>query len=250
MSTIVKTKSFIIKSIDYSESSCIVSLFSFDYGKIRVIAKGIKRKKSKLSSAAHNFNQIEATIYLKEDASLSILSDAATIRSYHTIGSETLKFGLVCLFFEIIDISIVENQPNHHLFNILESFLNEIDSAGSKFIDISLPYLYKTIKELGYEPLLDHCFTCGKDEPITYFSFSKGSILCSNCVKNEENCIQINPAIPKIIRKFLNTSIEKLHRIKLTESQSKMLLTIAIEFLQHQLECELKCAAFLKLLSI
>jgi DNA repair protein RecO (recombination protein O) len=240
--TLTKSKCFVIKSIDYSETTKIFTLFSERYGKIQVIAKGIKKDKSKLSSVVQNFNMIEAAFYFKEDNALSTLSDASVLACYGSLGSDMLKFALVCFVFEIIDISIAENMENHTIFNLLDNLLTKLNEAKSNLIDITMPVLYHIISELGYMPLTNNCVLCGRKEDLNYFLFSSGTV-CSNCNVNNKDSIKINPAIPKIIDKYLNTD---MNYIKLDKTQTHILFEIAAESIQYHHEKRLKSYQFLK----
>lgn len=240
--SLTKSKCFVIKSIDYSETTKIFTLFSERYGKIQVIAKGIKKDKSKLSGVVQNFNMIEASFYFHEDKSLFTLSDASIITCYGSLGSDMLKFALVCFVFEIIDVSIVENMENHTIFGLLDNFLTKLNDAKSNLIDITMPVLYQLISELGYMPLTNSCVSCGREEYLDYFLFSSGTV-CSDCNVSKKDSIKINPSIPKIIDKYFKSD---MNYIKLDKTQINILLEIAAESIQYHYERRLKSYQFLK----
>lgn len=246
MSNPIKTRCFVIKSSDYSETTKIVTLFCAEYGKIRALAKGIKRKKSKLSDVIQNFSLIDATIYLKEHQTLGTISEAFPVCSYQSFGTDMLKFATASVLFEIVEVASPDKAPNRALFSILQYALDDLSATSSNALTTALPYFYRIIKALGYEPEVKQCVLCGRKANLCYFDFSEGGAACSECGARAENRVKITPAIPKIIDKFLTSDIAKANLIKLTASQRRTLLRLAVDFIQYRVERSLKSVRFLE----
>ena len=77
-----RTEAIVIKAIDFSESSCIVTLFSPDRGRLTCMAKGVKRPKSQLAGLLDSFNRIEVLYGWKESRSVQQLFDGSLLERY------------------------------------------------------------------------------------------------------------------------------------------------------------------------
>jgi DNA repair protein RecO (recombination protein O) len=144
MANIIKTEGFVLKTMLFKESSLIASIFTKKFGKIKVLAKGVRRPKSKLCGA---------------DA--VVIDDFEKVRVY----PRKVNAGMVlCEFFEK---TLPLEEIDSHAYTLLLNFLKElqdIDKAAIK--SLTYYYLLKTLSGAGVRPHFENCVRC--HEPIKY----------------------------------------------------------------------------------
>jgi DNA repair protein RecO (recombination protein O) len=112
-----KTKGIVLGSRPFDETGKLVTFFTSDYGKIRVIAKGAKRPTSKFGGRVETFSLLE--LLIAEGRNLDILSQCETIESFQKLREREDFIRLGLYFIRIIDSATVERQKNRPLFKLL-----------------------------------------------------------------------------------------------------------------------------------
>jgi len=119
-----KTKGIVLGSRPFDETGKLVTFFTNDYGKIRVIAKGAKRPTSKFGGRIETFSLLE--LLIAGGRNLDILSQCETIESFQKLreSEDTIRMGLY--FIRVIDAATVEGQKNANLFKLLAYSLKKM----------------------------------------------------------------------------------------------------------------------------
>ena len=128
-----KTKGIVLTSRPFDETGKLVTIFTIDYGKIRVIAKGAKRPTSKFGGRIETFSLLE--LLIAEGRNLDILSQCETIESFQKLRESEGTIRLGFYFIRVIDAATVDRQKNARLFSLLAHSLNKL-KEGIDFIKV------------------------------------------------------------------------------------------------------------------
>ncbi|MBK8983287.1 MAG: DNA repair protein RecO [Ignavibacteria bacterium] len=131
--SIIKTDALVLKSIKYGDSSKIVSLYSKELGKMKVIIKSARNYKSGMSGKFESLNYLTVILYYKKSRDLQNIYKAEFIRSFGNIVKEFSKLRAAYKIIEILNKSLPDLDPNPVLYDIVLNFftklnLNEGDS--------------------------------------------------------------------------------------------------------------------------
>lgn len=124
---LVKTHAFVIRTIRYSDSSKILTLFTNELGKISVIHKG-SRKNTK-SGNSGSFSYYEAMIYFKDNREIQLLSQIHSLRVFKNIVSDIERLRAAYIVQELLNKSMPSNSPDKELFESVFGFFQCIDSV-------------------------------------------------------------------------------------------------------------------------
>lgn len=127
---IAHTSAIVLRTIDYSESSKIITIFSKEHGKIAVIARGAKKPKSKYANLLEVGNLLDVVYYYKASRSVQTLTEATYLEKTLNIRMDFEKMASMMSAMELINQLLHDNEVNHPLFNFTQNFLvwlNDID---------------------------------------------------------------------------------------------------------------------------
>jgi DNA repair protein RecO (recombination protein O) len=189
-----KTDAVVLKTVEWSETSLIVTLFSKDFGKISAIAKGARRLKSPFESAL-DLLSLSSVVFLKKSGeSLDLLTEAKLQRRFRSAQVGLLP--LYCGYYagEVINALTENHEPIAGLMESLCLTLQELDRQASPAWTI-LDFELQTIQRLGHMPSWRWCVACGEeietDRQSIAFSPTGGGVVCPNCTPTQRGCLRI-----------------------------------------------------------
>lgn len=153
---IASCEAIVLGSQKYSDSNKIVTYFSKDHGKIKLLAKGIRKNKSKSSAYTEAFALCDISFFLKQSRTLQILSKTELIDSNHKISEdfETMACGMMIL--ESVSSSQVNDHPNEELFVKLKNTLALMNKNIVDPFNIFVGFQLSLSELLGYKMNLQY----------------------------------------------------------------------------------------------
>ena len=186
---IVKTHAVVLRARRMGETSKLVTFYSHEFGKIKVVAKGARRPKSKFGAALEIMTEVSAVCYLRDDRDLQTLSDCDVVTAYPGLLSDFRRMSFGSAACESVDRLTIEHEPNERLFTCLTGFLFALEEVSEEQTESLFWYFQLRVAEaLGYRPELRACVVCGGDLgdcESPYFSAALGGGLCGACHREE-----------------------------------------------------------------
>ncbi len=173
---------------DFSETSVICVFFSQQYGKISLLAKGVKRPRGKTVSSFDLLDKIRASFSINPDG-LGLLREYTTTKVWSDLRKSIDRWYVAIYISELINISTKELEPLPAVYQLLDKALTTIASADSseKLANIIVRFILRLLTEIGYKPELYKCVLCGRrltPDDLLFFSASSGGIVCRDCEPN------------------------------------------------------------------
>jgi len=168
----------VLRSYSFGEADKIVVLISPNRGKLRTVAKGVRKTKSRFGGRLETFCHVDLVLY--EGRNLDTITQAAMIEAFPTIRGDLDRVVTAGTMIEIADIVAQEDEPARRLFLLLQRGLRALDGE-SPHPDLLTAYLLKAAAVIGVAPALEHCAGCGSKGALTRFSFAAGGALCERC---------------------------------------------------------------------
>jgi DNA repair protein RecO (recombination protein O) len=191
-----KTDAIVLRVVNWSETSCIVTLLTHDFGIISGLAKGARRLKSPFESAIDLLALCRIVFIPKVGDVLDLLTEAKLIRRFRS--SQQSLLSLYCGYYvaELITATVHSGQPLQELFDITDLTLRELDEGKSPF-DLTLRFEMQLLRILGHSPSLELCATCGETlpvEPFANFGLASGGLVCRNCLAGQSQLFKLRRA--------------------------------------------------------
>jgi len=240
---LVKTEALVVKVGDYSESTRLVTLFSPRWGKIRVLARGAKRLKSRERGSLEPFSRIEALVYRKDPAALGTLRESAVVETFPELRGDYDRWLLASLVFEVIDRATVPSEDLGALYHRVCAYLDEMRSA-ERPLEATIGVLAAMLGLLGFRPRLDSCGLCGREASLAGFRADLCSAVCSKCAGGSK---YFRPMPPGTLRAFGRLAgFEGGAKVRLSAKQTEQLFDALVEALQYHLDITLSSARMIE----
>jgi DNA repair protein RecO len=217
---IVNTPAVVLKSFPYSETSIIARCYTKEQGKISVIVKGARRKKSPLATYFQPMNYLDLVYYYKQARDLQAVSKASFIKMWSNLTKDLKKITYGFAVLELTDKTNTENDPHPELFNELVNVLQFLDSAALRANLIFWYYQIKLLTALGFKPdfyNLEHGNISLPDPLSGPNCESILTDLTNNDLSSIKNTIAIDKdrqAISNYLNAFLKYHFEDIDKLK------------------------------------
>lgn len=199
-----KTRGFIIKRHNLGEADRILVIFSHNLGKIRVVAKGVRRGKSKL--AGHLEPYIETELHLAKGRNLDVVTGARGQRYYRLDGKSLEVVSTAYLLLEVIDQLMAEGQASQLVYDLLNESLASLETG----VDYELTRHYFFVKFLaltGQQPNL----ALSEEAEQYYLYFDNGVIKTERLEGQAQRTIA--PSVIKLWRLIYGNDLDQISRI-------------------------------------
>jgi DNA repair protein RecO (recombination protein O) len=163
----ITTKAIVLARTDFGEADRIITFLSTDQGKVRAIAKGVRKQKSKLAGGIELFSISDIT-FIKGRGEIDTLVSARLFKHYGNIVKDIER---TMLGYEILKIinKVLEDEGGTEYFKLLNESLAALDNSKTARELSELSFLMRLMKMLGHLPNLE---VAGSDKNYKAFSFN------------------------------------------------------------------------------
>lgn len=226
MSTI-KTRGMVLRTQDYKENDKLLWIFTEDFGKVSVIAKGARKSKNKNFSNTLPFCFGEYVLY--KGRTLYTLNEGRIIDSFQDILNDydTLIYG--SYFNELIDIAIEEEESHPIFVDLIKCFYLMRNKAIGLDV-LARAFEIKLLKATGYGIVLESCAVCGdKVNTSDYISFQFYGGICNHCEKQYGT--KVSASTYNGLKFLSKVDIEKVGRLNLDSNTKEQIGKILENFI-------------------
>ena len=240
----LKTSAIVIKSINWSDSSRIITLFTREKGRVDVVAKGSRKIKSKFHGLLETMNLVDTVIYFSSKRELQTLGEVSIENSFQSIRSDLTKTGSAFSILELVHLYFHQGAGDQIFFDFLKEILISVNKSDDPEI-VLWYFMLKLSSYLGFKPEFKLCRICEKNvqQEVVEFNLAEGSVVCENC-NNHSNQ---ESRFPKYTRDYLlllqNTSYKKVLLINSPKNREFPYLQFLISYLQHHTEQRLELSS-------
>lgn len=220
-----KCEGIVLRSTDYGETNKIVTLYTREWGKIGVMARGAKKPKSRLSAITQPFTY--GFFLLQNGRGLGNMQQGEIITPLRAIKEDIFLTAYASYVVELTDKSTDEKKTNPFIFELLYQTLTYLNEGYDPEILKNI-YEMKMLPVLGLYPILNQCAVCGDKEGQFSFSIREGGIICHRCLTKDPYHLKISSATIKLLRIFYFFDLNRLGNISV-KSETKAELKKVID---------------------
>ena len=203
-----KTDAIVLRVVDFSESSCVVTLMTRDFGKISALAKGARRRKSPFEAALDVLALCRIVFLHKMTDALDLLTEAKLERRFRSAVIDLNRLYAGYYFVELASAMTDEGDPHPEVFELLDTAIARIDQGESVQAWI-LRFEMRMLALLGHLPSFDNCVGCGDrvpDELRTSFGLIDGGLFCRRCRPGKKSVASVRADDVRALAQFAEES--------------------------------------------
>jgi DNA repair protein RecO (recombination protein O) len=240
-----KTEAVVLHTYNLTESSKIVVLLTPGRGKVRAVAKGVRRTKSKFGSALEAITHVEAEIYFKEGRDLQNLSQAETLDPFQSIRSDLTRLGLASVMCELMEQFAQEDEESSPLFVLLLVALKTLAGTSKNYSSLLISFHMRLLEAAGLLPEMGRCVNCKRAiEGHGYLDARAGGALCGGCSGGVGEKVYAGSL--KIMQRLLTSDWTLLERTRIAQPSADEILRALNTYIIHHTGRELRSAKFLR----
>lgn len=185
-----KTIGIVLRRMNLGEADRIVTVFTRDHGKVRAVAKGVRRIKSRMAGHLEPFGAVE--LMFATGRNLDVITSARLVRSGEAIAETPSSLGYGFLLTEMLDRLVDEQFEQTQLYEVVEECFGDLIATGGDVV-LELFFKLRLLDALGYHPQLSGCSICGRTDAVAYFFAAEiGGIVDSACATERRFSMELN----------------------------------------------------------
>jgi DNA repair protein RecO (recombination protein O) len=241
-----RTDAIILRRSDFGEADRLLTVFTPERGKLRLMAKGVRKITSRKAGHVELFMLTDILVALGR--TWDIVSQAEVVESYRDLREDLDKTSNAYYLAELVDRFTEEHDPNQPLYELLALTLARLSHIDDPFITLRYFDLH-LLGLTGFQPQLHFCVACEEAiEPVenNYFHFVDGGVLCPLHGQVRPNAELLPLPVLKVLRYLQTESWENAAKLQLTPTTRQQVETLLLGYITFLLERRLKSVDFLK----
>lgn len=239
------SEAVVIGGHNLGEADRIVVFYTRSYGKVRAVAAGARRIRSRFGGSLEPFTHGRLVYFERPNSDLHRLNEFAIRQPFHALRCSLELLTAASEVVELTGVAGVEGEGSAELFALTVGSLGRLD-AGMEPSIVLRAFEIRLLKTLGYLPELHNCVQCrgALPEGAQDFGLNEGGLLCSACEAGAMETMPLSPPALGFLRLALRGELG-MSRVSLDRRESEELRSLLQCFLEFKLGRRIRSARFL-----
>ena len=231
-----REQGIVLRTYKLGETDRIVNLLTQGRGKVRAVAKGVRRPGSKFGGRLEPFSHVDLQLY--EGRNLDIINQAELITPFDAVREDYALSACGSTMVEAADRVAQEDERSNRLVLLLLDGLRALAARPQHPSTILDGYLLRLASVAGYHPYLDACASCGAPGPHRVFHLEAGGLLCTACAPGGSH--QFDPQVISLLTTLAAGELRRLETDLAEPRVRRAAGTLVNSFLTYHLGKPLK----------
>ncbi len=242
-----QTEGVILRRNDVGEADRILTLYTPERGKIRLLAKGVRRPSSRM--AGHVELLTHSAFLVARGRNLDIITQAQTRQAFAALRQNLERIGWGCYIAELLERMAPEQEENYPAYLLLLEALDLLDQ-GRNPEPVARSFEVHLLGYMGYRPQLFRCVSCEAEmeERPPVFSIPQGGVLCPRCREEDPRARPLSLEGWKALRYLQDTGLSEAERLRLPSGCRREVADLLHAYICSILERDLNAVEFLEML--
>ncbi|NUN69313.1 MAG: DNA repair protein RecO [Bacteroidetes bacterium] len=240
---IVETRAVVLKTIKYGDSSRIVTLYTKEYGKIKVVAKGARNQKtSKFGSSLEPMSVSSVVLYKKEQRDLHLLSKSEVVMQMTRLQDDPERMFAGLATVELVNMVMHDEEGNAPVYDLLEQTITLINGSERNSVNVFLSFMVKLFHRFGFGLAIGRCSGCGRDPekegfPYGLIRLSDGSLICPHCAESSmQGGVRLSGGLLRSLLFLEANPLERAAMLSLSTAMRDELLALLQSYLRYHID--------------
>ena len=176
--TLYRDRGVVLRTYKLGEADRIVVLLTESHGKVRAVAKGVRKTKSRFGSRLEPHSHVSLLMY-EGRGELDVVNQAEYIEHHPRVREDLSRLAKATALLEAVDQVAQEREPSSQLYRMLAGALRSLEAVDSPLLVAG--FYLKLLAAEGVAPVVDACARCGSEGPLVAFDLVEGGVLCRAC---------------------------------------------------------------------
>jgi len=172
-----REQGIVLRTIKLGEADRIVTLVTEHHGKVRAVAKGVRRTKSRFGARLEPLGHVSVLCY--EGRNLDTITQAEALEHFRAVREDIDRLARAVCLLEIVDAVVQEGEEDPRLYQMLLGALRTLAAGPAPLVVPA--FSWKLLAQQGFSPVLDACARCGSGGELVAFAAGEGGALCRSC---------------------------------------------------------------------
>lgn len=232
-----KAEAVVLKTLNHGDTSKIITLYSREVGRLKLIAKGVRSPKSKAAGLFQPTRYLQVIYYAKPNSGLQLFKSGELIDGFFGLEEDFDRLTLAQVMVELLDRSVEDEESHPRLFQLLVDSLSRLSSRNTSSAEVYWYFHTHLLRELGFRPHVDHCSVCrGSMETGASLGRGTSQLECVKCHQPDHNSILVGGNVLEEIQMLLESNWEDIKKTSLSAGERRTLWDFLWQFTLHHIE--------------
>ncbi len=224
----------VLRTYKLGEADRIIVLLGQEHGKVRAVAKGVRKTKSRFGARLEPLSHVR--VLMHKGRNLDVVSQVELVDGDHSALGDLDRTTQGLALVEAVEMLAPDREPVPQLYQMLVGALRTLGRTPSPMI---VPAFYlKVLASEGVRPELDLCVSCGEDGQLVAFDFDQGGMMCRTC----RSGTPVSPAALEILRAMLGGRLNDVLAMERSAVGAEV-AHLATHAFEHHIERRLRAVA-------
>lgn len=225
--SLLSTPAVVLSSMKLGEADKLVTFFTAKRGKLKGVAKGARRMKSRFGASLEPFTHCNLVVFEKPGDKLARINQSDIVHSFQKLRENWREIYLASHMVQLVQRMTPEAEPNLSIYRLLLEGLSFLENGSDRQLSAVL-FVIRLIAYSGYQPRWDRCLKCHRPlvDPTIYFSPASGGTVCLKCAEGMERLASISQGTLAFLRASQKMNYSVAHRLKLSSSMKTEIETL------------------------
>ncbi len=226
-----KEQGVVLRAIKLGEADKIVTVLTQGSGKVRAVAKGIRRTTSKFGGRLEPFTHVSLLLY--QGRNLDTVTQAEILAPFRSVRDDFALFSAGETMLEAADKVAEEHERNTPLFLLVLNGLRALDERPADPAAVAEAFLLKLLSLSGFHPSLEACAVCGSRDVVA-FSPAQGGAVSADCADREAE--RVDPEVLGWLAALARTDLLKAGAMSAPDRTRREARRMLAAFVEYYLE--------------
>lgn len=236
-------KGLILRAVPWREADQMLTILTECGGKLSAVARGVRRKSSRISAAVQSLAYSEFTLY--EGGGRYTVNEAEPIELFFELRQDIVKLALASYFAELLDVAADAEVVNPELLRLGLNALYALCKLPTALPAVKAAFELKIAAFAGYEPRMGPCPVCGRAPVRPLLHLDDGAVHCAECPL-PGGSMPLDPGAQQALAYVLGSDVKRVFSFSLGEDSLALLEQASEAYLARHFDRGFRTLSFYK----
>lgn len=206
--TLLRDSGVVLRTYRLGEADRIIVLVTESHGKVRAVAKGVRKTTSKWGGRLEPLSHVALLVW-QGRSDLAVVNQAEVVDHFPSVREDLERVACGLSMLEVVDQLAQEGHPDPGLYRMLVGALRTLADERTDPVMVAPAFFLKVLAHEGSEPVLDECAACGRPGArvdLVAFDLTEGGTLCRECRRGRA----VSPEALEVVRAVLGGALGRV----------------------------------------